>query len=789
MSDHVIALVGNPNCGKTTLFNALTGIHQIVGNWPGVTVEKCSGKYEHNNSVIEVIDLPGTYCLDVMDGEVSADERIARDYILCGQADLVINIIDASNFERNLYLTTQLLDMGVPIVVVLNMMDVAATNGLIIDLQRLSEQFSCPVMTVIASKNKGIIELKQQLDVFFRNGLTTARHMPLDEGIEQCLKELTRFVEKDEVTGTAVRWHSLKLLEGEAKDQDLFSKQAWAEGSHLRVTLEQRFQNDIDILIASGRYTAIANLMTQVIRRRGVVSHKLSERIDRVVLNKVLGLPVFFFMMYLMFMFSINLGGAFINFFDVFTGTILVDGVGYLLSNMGAPIWMVMLLSSGVGGGIQIVSTFIPVIACLFLFLSLLEDSGYMARAAFIMDRFMRMLGLPGKAFVPMIVGFGCNVPAIMATRTLDNEKDRLLTISMAPFMSCGARLPVYVLFATAFFPTIGQNVVFVLYLVGIAAAVFTGVVVKSSLLNGVSSTFIMELPNYHMPSAKQIMLRTWDRLKVFVIQAGKAIVLVVVILKILSSIGVDGSFGHENTENSILSKIGKMITPVFAPIGMTADNWPAAVGVFTGILAKETIVGTLDSMYQGMGVVEQGYGGDAHDFHFWAGIQRAFATIPENLVAVVGAIADPISIGVGDLSDLEDIAEKQGVAIDTFTVMRDFFPSNAAVIAYLLFILLYTPCIAALGAIYRETNLRWTLFVASWTFLLGYSVATIYYQLSLFSIQPEVSLSWCAVVAALLIMVFALMKRMGGGVVSSMANVVQDVPVEAGGNNSCSCL
>ncbi|MDP0588871.1 MAG: Fe(2+) transporter permease subunit FeoB [Candidatus Endonucleobacter bathymodioli] len=764
MSDHVIALVGNPNCGKTSLFNALTGVRQIVGNWPGVTVEKCSSMYEYNNAVIEVIDLPGTYCLDVSDSEVPADERIARDYILSGQADLVINILDASNFERNLYLTTQLLDMGVPVVVVLNMMDVAETNGLVIDIRRLSEQFACPVMTVIASKNKGVKELKQQLDVFLRRGVTPARHIPLDEGIEQCLKELKYWVEKEGVTGVAVRWYSLKLLEGEAKDQHLFSKPAWAEGRHLRIALEQRFQSDIDILIASGRYTAIADLMTQVIRCKGEASHKLSERIDRVVLNKVLGLPVFFFMMYLMFMFSINFGGAFIDFFDGLTKTVLVDGAGYLFSNMGMPVWMVKVLADGVGGGIQTVSTFIPVIACLFLFLSLIEASGYMARAAFVMDRFMRLLGLPGKAFVPMIVGFGCNVPAIMATRTLDNEKDRLLTISMAPFMSCGARLPVYVLFATTFFPASGQNVVFILYLVGIAAAVFTGMVVKSSLLNGVNSTFIMELPNYHMPSTKQILQRTWDRLKVFVIHAGKAIVLVVVILKILSSIGVDGSFGYENTEKSILSKIGKMVTPVFSPIGITTDNWPAVVGIFTGILAKETVVGTLDSMYQVMAVAENGYGGDVYDFNFWRGIQDAFATIPKNLETLVNAMADPIGIGVGDLSDLDGMAEKQGVAMDTFTVMRNVFPSNAAVIAYLLFILLYTPCIAALGAIYRETNLRWTLFVACWTFLLGYAVATIYYQLSLFSIQPLVSLSWLALIATLLIMVFVLMKFIGSG-------------------------
>ncbi len=791
MTDHVIAIVGNPNCGKTTLFNALTGARQRVGNWPGVTVEKRSGQYRYQESAVEVVDLPGTYCLDVVDSEVSLDERIARDYILAAEAELVVNILDASNIERNLYLTTQLLDTGVPVVVVLNMMDVAADKGIIIDTDALSKQLGCPVMTVVASKEKGVDALKKQLDAYLKKGLKPARPLPLSDDIEASLEQLEPLVAAEPGMSNSVRWHSLKLLDGESGQQSDFSEKLRAEGGHQRRVLEDRHQADMDILIANGRYQVIGEMMTRVIKHKGVASHKLSERIDRVVLNRVLGLPVFFGVMYLMFMFSINLGSAFIDFFDGFTGTVLVDGTSHWLNSIGAPAWVVTLLANGVGGGIQTVSTFIPVIGCLFLFLSLLEDSGYMARAAFVMDRAMRFLGLPGKAFVPMIVGFGCNVPAIMATRTLENEKDRLLTISMAPFMSCGARLPVYALFAAAFFPASGQNVVFALYLAGIAAAVFTGLVVKRSLLAGDSSPFVMELPNYHMPSAKQVLLRTWDRLKAFMIRAGKAIVLVVVILNTLNSIGTDGTMGHENTGASMLSKIGQTITPVFAPMGMTEDNWPAAVGVFTGILAKEAVVGTLDAMYHSIAVAENGGATQAdEEFSLWGGIQDAIATIPENLAGIVGSVTDPMGVDVGDLTDLEGVAEEQGVTMDTFSVMRNLFPSNAAVVAYLLFILLYTPCVAALGAVYRETNLRWTLFVAGWTFLLGYAVSTVYYQLSLMSVQPAASLGWIAVITAIMALVFLMMKRMGGvALEAATANGALASSAGSGGcGKGCSC-
>lgn len=771
MSDHVIAIVGNPNCGKTTLFNALTGAKQQVGNWPGVTVEKRVGHYHYHDHSIDVVDLPGTYCLDVVDTDVSLDEKIARDYILDRDAELIINIIDASNIERNLYLTTQLLDMGTPVMVVLNMMDVARDKGMDIDLQALSKQLGCPVMTLVASREEGVSDLQQQIDSFLRTGIEPASPLQFSEELEQAIRSVQPHLAGHVADKGSQRWHAIKLLEGEQDNRLQLPSELIDEATRQRHILETGCQEDLDILLANDRYNAIGKVMDKVIRQKGEVNHRLSEKIDSVVLNRALGLPIFFGMMYLMFMFSINIGSAFIDFFEILTGTLLVDGFGHLLNSIGAPGWVVSFLAEGIGGGIQTVATFIPVIAALFLFLSILEDSGYMARAAFVVDRVMRLLGLPGKAFVPMLVGFGCNVPAIMATRTLESEKDRLLTISMAPFMSCGARLPVYALFAAAFFPESGQNVVFALYIVGILAAVATGLVLKKSLLGGESAPFIMELPNYHLPSVKQVLMRTWDRLKGFILRAGKAIVMVVMVLNILNSMGTDGSFGHQDTQESMLSKIGQTITPAFAPMGMTEENWPAAVGIFTGILAKEAVVGTLDSMYSAIAASENTADAKEEDaFDLMGGVQEAFATIPENLLGVLGSLSDPLGMSVGNLEDLDEVAEEHEVSMDTFAVMARLFPSSAAVIAYLLLILLYTPCVAALGAIYRETNIRWTLFVAGWTFMLGYAVATVYYQASLVSVQPVASLSWIAAVCIILAGVFAVMKRIGQGVTGSLS-------------------
>lgn len=755
----ILAIVGNPNCGKTTLFNGLTGARQRVGNWPGVTVEKRSGHYiDADGRAIEVVDLPGTYCLDIIEQEIAIDEQVARDYILENRADLILNIVDASNLERNLYLTSQLLDMNVPVVLVLNMMDVAQSKGFEVDVDALSQSLGCPVLTVTASQESSVKKLQQQLHTLLATEQTAAKPLPLSDPFEAALSSLAAAFAQPH---SQQRWLSLKLLEGEPVRGVQLTSDARAFANRLRDEIEQSSGEDLDILLACARYDVIGKLMTQVVRQRGESDHKLTTAIDNVVLNRVLGFPIFLGVMYLMFMFSINVGGAFIDFFDGLVGTLLVDGLAYLLNSIGSPDWLTAMLADGIGGGIQTVATFIPVIGFLFVFLSILEDSGYMARAAFVVDRLMRFIGLPGKAFVPMLVGFGCNVPAVMAARTLENEKDRLLTIAMAPFMSCGARLPVYALFAAAFFPATGQNVVFVLYLVGLLAAVFTGLVLKNSLLKGESTPFLMELPNYHLPSLRYVLLRSWDRLKSFVLRAGRAIVMVVFVLNMLNSVGTDGSFGNEDSTNSVLSKVGQTITPMFAPMGMEEENWPAAVGLFTGILAKEAVVGTLNSMYGAISAQENGDSDADEPFDVWGGISDAFATIPENLFGI--EVTDPLGIEVGDLSNLSEVAAEQEVALTTFAVMGQLFTSDAAVIAYLLMILLYTPCVAVTGAIYREVGVRWALFVACWTFLLGYSVATIYYQLSRITVTPVESGLIIAIVVLVMALVIALMKRGGG--------------------------
>jgi ferrous iron transport protein B len=534
----------------------------------------------------------------------------------------------------------------------------------------------------------------------------------------------------------------------------------------LRAQTAEMLGDDIDINIADARYGFVNQVTSATVRRKNRVRRSISDRIDRIVLNRALGIPIFLLAMYLMFLFTINIGGAFIDFFDIFTGTLLVDGLGTWLVGLGTPDWLVLLLADGLGGGVQVVATFIPVIAFLYLFLSALEDSGYMARAAFVMDRAMRAIGLPGKAFVPLIVGFGCNVPAIMATRTLEQQRDRLMTIVMAPFMSCGARLPVYVLFAAAFFPIGGQNVVFGLYLIGIAVAVLTGLIMKNTLLRGQTAPFVMELPPYHLPTVRGILLRSWERTHSFIFRAGKIIVPMVLVLNVLNAVGTDGSFGNEDSDQSVLSEIGRSITPAFAPMGMTEDNWPAAVGLFTGVLAKEAVVGTLNALYSDLAVADAAASGiemgEEGPFSLIGGLGEAFASIPANLVDAMGTWADPLGLAVGDLSNTEGVAEEQGVSTGTFGAMAARFDGAAGAFAYLLLILLYFPCTAALAAVYRETNTHWTLFVAAWTTGIGYIVATVFYQAAIFSRSPATSAAWIAAMLGIFLAVTLVLRAQG---------------------------
>ncbi|MEK0160232.1 ferrous iron transport protein B [Pseudoalteromonas piscicida] len=659
-----IALVGNPNCGKTTLFNRLTGSKQKVGNWPGVTVEKKFGYFVLENTDVELVDLPGLYSMEQI--EPSQDEQIACDFLKQNEADVIINIVDAANLQRNLVLTSQLKELGKPILVVANMVDVATQRGRTLDLERLSEQLGLPVVPFHGAKGTGQQVLLEQLAL------------------------ITRFPKAPAAADT------------------------------------QRSSSD-PLEKAVARHQAVKKLADGV----SIITPRradTTETLDKIVLNRWLGVPIFLAMMYLMFTIAVNVGAVFIDFFDIAVGALLIDGVKILLADIGAPQWLGVLLADGFGAGIQLVATFIPVIAVLYLCLSILEDSGYLSRAAFVIDRLMSSIGLPGNAFVPLIVGFGCNVPAVMASRTMGRESDRLLTIIMAPFMSCGARLTVYALFAAAFFPTNGANVVFGLYLLGIVVAVGSGFLFRKQVFKTQKLPSFTEMPAYHMPIWRNIFITTWQRLSGFIKRAGKTIVMVVILLSALNSIGTDGSFGNENTDKSLLAKAAQVVTPLFEPIGLKEENWPATVGVVTGMFAKEAIVGTLDALYTG--AEEEG-----GEFSLLASLKEALMTIVDNSKDLIANLGDPLG-----LNELESGAES-GTAL--LTAMAAKFNGQIGAFSYLVFILLYTPCVAVLGAIKRESGGKWMWLVIGWTTSIAYIMATLVYQASQLSTSPTSALLW----------------------------------------------
>ena len=760
-TDFTVGLVGNPNCGKTTLFNVLTGSRQHVGNWPGVTVEKKTGEYSHAGKLIKLVDLPGTYSLESADDQVSLDEKVARDYVASREADLIINIVDASNIERNLYLTSQLIEMRVPMILVLNMMDTVKQRGVKIDCDFLAEQLGCPVIPITASTKEGISYLKTQVNNAANSKPIPSAHIMYADALEKAISAIT----PDLITIAAqyrcdLRWLAVRLLEDDTLAKQYAGSKYIPIVTQLQRKVELETEDDIDILAADARYGFVNGLIQKSVCRINEVSRHTTEKIDHIVLNRYLGIPVFLLVMYAMFMFTINIGTAFVDFFDQSVGAILVDGLRLVLTGIDLPEWLVVLITQGVGGGIQVVASFIPIIGFLFMFLSALEDSGYMARAAFVMDRFMRMIGLPGKSFVPMIVGFGCNVPAIMATRTLENKRDRILTNLMNPFMSCGARLPVYALFAAAFFPVGGQNLVFALYLLGIAVAVLTGLIMRHTLFIGESAPFIMELPAYHLPTFRGVFIRTWDRLKSFLINAGKVIIPMVLALNFLNALGTDGSFGQENSDKSVLSEIGRGLTPLFEPMGIEKENWPATVGIFTGILAKEAVVGTLDALYSQL---SKGAAIDEEiKFNLKEALLAAYLTVPANLSAIADNLLDPLGLNIGTVSDMASAASEQKVKTDTFSAMQHSFDGKIGAFAYLLFILLYAPCVAATAAIYRETNIGWTIFVVFWTTGIAYMTATIFYQAMTYSQHPYYSVGWISGLGCVFILVLILLWLTG---------------------------
>jgi ferrous iron transport protein B len=716
-----MAIAGNPNCGKTTLFNALTGARQRVGNWPGVTVERLEGHYRHAKREVKVVDLPGIYSFSAH----STDERVAREYILRERPDVVVNVLDATNLERNLYLTTMLLDMHVPLVVVLNMMDLARQRHLRIEVEHLARHLDCPVIAVVANKSEGLDALKDAITSVAESGRLPETRTVYDADVEGAIASLLPAIQEDALTASVdPRWLAIKMLEEDPIAREIVrGKHADQVQQHLSL-IRKHSGDSPDIVIADGRYGFIHGLSRDVLHRDLELRRTVTDLIDRVILNRTLGIPLFFAIMYSVFFLTVTIGEPFIGFFELLTGTVFVDGMRHLLGNLGVAEVAITFMADGIGQGIQSVSTFIPPIFFIFLCLAILEDSGYMARAAFVMDRLLRLIGLPGKAFLPMLVGFGCNVPGILATRTLENERDRRLAILMNPFMSCGARLPVYTMFAVVFFPQRGGQVIFGLYMTGIVLAVLTGLLLKRTLMPGIPSTFVMELPPYHIPTFNGILLHTWHRLKGFVLRAGQVILTIVVLISVLGAL--DQHFASEDVErDGLLERVGKVVTPVFTPMGIERDNWPATVGLITGIFAKEAVAGTLDALYR------EAPGESDEPFSLWGGIGEAFRAIPDGFVALF----------MDEEEQVEDSA--------TASAMRIGFGSTAAVIAYLLFVLIYCPCLAVVGAIYQEAGLRWAVFSTAYLTLLAWVIATMFFQASRLGVAPVQAAGWLAVCAA----------------------------------------
>lgn len=733
-----IVLIGNPNCGKTTLFNALTNDSQRVGNWPGVTVEKKTGTFLLDNHIVHVTDLPGVYSLVSSLEGTSQDEQIAAYEVAYGDADIIVNVIDACHLERHLYLTSQLLELGKPVILALNMTDIATQRGISINAEILSEALHCKVVMLQAHRSLGLADLHQAI----RQGPSVAIPLPMvyPASLQETLADTTRQIVALGGNVHLAPYLARRLLEGDTllagKDTKLSSLLFLASSQ------------DADILLADARYQAVHQVVVSAQRKRSDASNHFTAKLDRIVLHRFLALPIFFATMYVMFLFAVNVGGAFQDFFDISTDAIFVQGTAWVLQQWHTPATVIALVADGIGKGINTTLTFVPVIASMFFFLSLLETSGYMARAAFVVDKAMRMLGLPGKSFVPMIVGFGCNVPAIMAARTLNSERDRLLTVLMSPFMSCSARLAIYAVFVAAFFPTGGQNIVFSLYLIGILMAVLTGFLLRKTLLRGQSSALILELPAYHRPSLHRLYKETTRRLRYFITRAGKLIIPVCVLLGGLNALTVHGglSIGDASSE-SVLSLFGRWLTPIFSPMGLHQDNWPATVGLLSGMLAKEVVVGSLNTLYAQMGHLVSSH---ADSFNLFTALQAAVWSIPHNLSHLGEALVNPI------LASAPDSEVSQSV----YGIMYRQFDGKAGAYAYLLFILLYIPCVSTMAAIRQESTRKWMWFSVLWSFIVAYAAAVLFYQLSTALAHPLQTVMWILGVSIVIGLVVAVMRR-----------------------------
>lgn len=746
MKSLTIGLIGNPNVGKTILFNQLTGAHQRVGNWAGVTVERKVGYFTTSEYDIELVDLPGTYSLTTISEQTSLDEQIAYHFILSGEADMLINVINAANLERNLYLTIQLIELGIPCIVALNMLDIAQKQNININVYELQARLGCPVIPLVSTRAKGISKLKQAIDQHSNNLILTFIHYP--DILLTEVEKLTQIIDYTKFSYQQRRWLALQILEG-----DIYSLERSAISTEnlgkIKAHLQSQQIEEPELIIADARYQTITNICEAVINTETAKPNTLTQFIDNIVLNRWLGLPTFIFIMYLMFILAINIGGALQPIFEGSSEAIFIHGIQWVGYTFNLPQWLTVVLTQGVGGGINTVLPLVPQIGLMYFFLSILEDSGYMARAAFVMDRLMQALGLPGKSFVPLIVGFGCNVPAIMGARTLDTPRERLITILMAPFMSCGARLAIFAVFAAAFFGRNGASIVFSLYLLGIVIAILTGLLLKYTIVRGSSSPFIMELPIYHTPHLKTLLLQTWQRLKGFVLKAGKVIIIASMIIGTLNSFSLSGKV-VDNINQSTLASVSKTLTPILKPIGINDDNWQATVGLITGALAKEIVVGTLNTLYTAKNIAQASF--NAKPFNLLDELEDAVNETWDSLKETfsLSVFCNPIEASKGD-GEMDS---------NTMGAMAERFGSTLSAYSYLIFVLLYVPCISVLGAIARETNRSWMMFSILWSLNVAYSVSAFFYQVATFSQYPQYSAIVISLLVAFNLLIIILLRH-----------------------------
>jgi ferrous iron transport protein B len=705
-----IAVAGNPNSGKSTLINGVAGTRLHVGNWPGVTVEKKFASFEYQGKTINLVDLPGTYSLS----PYTQEEIIARDYLVGEQPDVIIDVVDATNLERNMYLTVQLMELGAPVVIALNVFDEAGKKGHTIDTKAMEEMLGVRVIPTVATKKTGLDDLLDAAVAAAQdNGSSRPRVLHYGDDIESAVKTVAAAIEAlPETKRYPARWLAFKLMEGDGHVLHVTDARSDISASIETAVshLKGAHDSDIESIMADARYAQAAGLTREVLKKTDTTKVELTERIDKVVLNRFFGIPIFLAAMWLVFKLTFDVSTPFADWMEGIATGPLTGWAKAVVALIGAPEWIGSLITDGIIAGVGSVIVFVPVIFAMMFFITFLEGSGYMARAAFVMDRAMHAMGLHGKSFIPMILGFGCNVPAIYATRTLENPKDKVLTALLIPLMSCGARLPVYVIFIGAFFSDHAGTVLWSLYLMGIVLAVLLGIVFKRTLFKGEAPLFIMELPPYRLPSFRSLMIHTWEKGKHFLIKAGTYILAVSIFVWFLLNL----PWGVESKKDSYLGKIGQAVAPILEPVGF--GTWEAASSLISGLIAKEIVVGTMGEIYAVKAEEKK------EAVSFGEGMKEIGVSFAD---AVKGAASNVFSsIGFASISGEEDESPGKLTAV----LQKSFTPLSAY--AFIVYVLLYMPCVVVAVAMRQEFGTwRWFGVTFVYQMILAWGVAFLIYQ------------------------------------------------------------